>query len=350
MRLRGKLNELNRRSSQHLLASIFQQWKGHQTDFEVAQHAQYAASLICYRIKFFAAHRACALELRRTLRAAKLKTDHLQARLQKLDSATPASTILRNLKDFVGPTNLKNLKKKTVPMIKKATGAKCRLSADALNAWIDFFRTTRMPWSELRARWLANLGNEAMVDFNVPLEDLPTLTDLELALRRTACGKARGADAIPGELLHHCPAEVARLLYPSLWKLLLHGQEDVSCKGGVLVQAYKGRGPIDVCASFRSLLISSQAGKAIHRTIRTRQADIFEKYLQFQQSGGRRKLPVLYGLHLVRAHLRQARLRRRPASVIFIDLTEPFYRIFLIPAKSNLCHSQEHALLDATAR
>ena len=60
--------------------------------------------------------------------------------------------------------------------------------------------------------------------------ELPTLTDLEIALRSTSCGKASGADDIPGELLHHFPAAIAIQIYPALWKLLLHGQEDLSTR------------------------------------------------------------------------------------------------------------------------
>eukprot|EP00435_Cladocopium_sp_Y103_P065325 s80_g27.t1 len=59
-----------------------------------------------------------------------------------------------------------------------------------------------------------------------------------------------------------------------------------------------------------------------------RQADIFERFLQKQQVGGRRRQPVTYGLHLVRAHLRCARNTGRSAAVFFVDLTEAFYRIF----------------------
>ena len=58
------------------------------------------------------------------------------------------------------------------------------------------------------------------------------------------------------------------------------------------------------------------------------QADIFEKFLQKQQVGGKRRMPVTYGLHQVRAHLRQAHRHGICAAIVFVDLTEAFYRIF----------------------
>ena len=112
--------------------------------------------------------------------------------------------------------------------------------------------------------------------FDLALTGMPALTDLELAMRRTACGKAQGGDGLRGELLHYFVVEMAPLVYPALWKLMLHGQEDLSYKGGLLVQAYKGRGPAHACASFRSLLISGQIGKSLHRTVRTAQATLLD--------------------------------------------------------------------------
>ena len=39
-------------------------------------------------------------------------------------------------------------------------------------------------------------------------------------------------------------------------------------------------------------------------------------------------MPVTYGLHLVRAHLRRAQRQGECAAIVFVDLTEAFYRIF----------------------
>jgi hypothetical protein len=56
-------------------------------------------------------------------------------------------------------------------------------------------------------------------------------------------------------------------MYPQLVKMIAHGQEHIGYKGGQLQPAYKGRGPMDSCQSYRSLLISSHLGKVLHRTI-----------------------------------------------------------------------------------
>eukprot|EP00435_Cladocopium_sp_Y103_P052507 s1055_g16.t1 len=74
--------------------------------------------------------------------------------------------------------------------------------------------------------------------------------------------------------------------------------------------------------------MSSHAGKALHRALRSHQADLFESFLQKQQLGGRRAMPVTYGLHLARAFLRQAQRAHRSSAIIFLDLKEAFFRIF----------------------
>lgn len=118
-------------------------------------------------------------------------------------------------------------------------------------------------------------------------------------LKRIPKGKARGPDGIPGGLCHH---QAAQLL-----KVCVHGHEPLEYKGGRLTAAYKGRGPSDECSSYRSLLISNHLGKAIHRALRMKCAPLYEKFLQAQQTGGRRKIPVQLPLHQARAFVRHAR-------------------------------------------
>ena len=330
VKLRRRLRELQRRSGLHAMFATFKAWTRRSLDRDMQEFSSYGTTLLCCRIRLVVEHGQIAHQLRQALKSAKHKL--LADRLDSIDDKTPASGVLKCLKDFVGPTNLKHCKKKPVPLIHNSDDQPCHLPSEALSTWVEFFRDMeggkRLSWSSLRKHWIEGLQAEQEACIQVSAVDLPTLTDLEIAMRRTACGKAQGADALPGELLHYFPVEIAEIVFPSLWKLLLHGQEDLSHKGGVLVQAYKGRGDSKTCSSFRSLLISSQIGKTIHRTIRTFQADLFERFLQIHQVGGKRKMPVTYGLHLVRAHLRRAQRQHECAAVVFVDLTEAFYRIF----------------------
>ena len=80
------------------------------------------------------------------------------------------------------------------------------------------------------------------------IQELPTLFDLECALRRVRNGKATGEDDIPSEACGAHPVAMAKLLYPQLLKLALHGQEALIHKGGRLAVAHK-KGPTYECSS-----------------------------------------------------------------------------------------------------
>lgn len=162
---------------------------------------------------------------------------------------------------------------------------------------------------------------------DLQLNDIPSLVELELAYRRVALGKATGLDGIPSEACHYFPAAFARLTYTMLMKASIHGQEALPHKGGRLVQAYKHKGDPSECSSHRSLLISSHIGKTLHRSLRQHHYSLYAAYQQRQQVGGRRKMPVSGALHMARAYLRVQRNARRPCAMIFLDLTEAFYRV-----------------------
>lgn len=328
--VRKRLKQLRHRAALHVLHATFAAWNQRDSAERKDEHFGYMTTLCCVKLRYQILHHRLAHQIKKELQQAKGRA--MRERLQSIDDNAPASAVLRSLRDFIGPTNVKLCKKPTIPHVRNHEGEICHLPSEALAVWIEFFRGMeggrRMSWENLRRDWIANLCAAQANSIETEATEMPTLTDLEIAMRKTSCGKASGNDALPGELLHFFPTEIAALVFPSIWKLMIHGSEDLSYKGGLLVQAYKGRGPTNECASFRSLLISSQIGKAIHRTIRSSQASVFERFLQAQQVGGKRHMPVCFGLHLVRAHLRSAHRRGVSAAVIFIDLKEAFYRIF----------------------
>lgn len=63
--------------------------------------------------------------------------------------------------------------------------------------------------------------------------------------------------------------------------------------------------------------------------VRTHSADIFEKFLQKQQLGGKRKIPVTMGVHQASAFLRSRKSQGLCVGLIFLDLCEAslLYRI-----------------------
>ena len=68
-------------------------------------------------------------------------------------------------------------------------------------------------------------------------------------------------------------------------------------------------------------------GKSLHRCLRLHSADAFEHYLQTQQTGGKRGISVTLGVHQARAYLRSRLQQGKSTGLLFLDLTEAFYRV-----------------------
>ena len=311
------------------LASCFSAWKlGHCSPQHGAEH-NYDTSLHCSGLRLSAQYYVWCRQLKKSLVLAKQKA--LDQKLIEVNENTSAAEVLRDLKLFTGPTNPRKCKRKSLPIVKDEEGETVSLPAEALSVWIRFFQRMeggqRMSMDELRKIWIRELAEFQQEEITCQAECIPSLTDLEVALRRIQKGKARGPDGIPGELCRHHPSALAKLLFPTMMKMILHGHEPLEFKGGRLTMAYKGRGPHDACSSYRSLLVSNHMGKAIHRAIRLQHAEVYEKFLQAQQTGGRRGVPVQLPLHQARAFVRQARAKRHSSAILYLDLTEAFYRI-----------------------
>ena len=273
--------QIRRRLATEALHQVFKAWTHSATTSDLAQFFNYGTSLRCSQVKAFLGFCKYRKMMRSQLQQS--KSTFLKQRLSQLPENSAAADILKELKPFIGPTNPRKQKKATLPMVHNADDQPCTLPTEALAVWVDFFRDmeggSRVTEAQLRTQWIDNLQSFRQTAFQLSMEEVPTLTDMELACRRVACKKATGPDKVPGEVCRFHPELLAPVTYTQMLKLVLHGQEPLLFKGGLLVPAYKGKGPTYRVNSFRSLLISSHLGKVIHRCIRQHKADAYEKYL-----------------------------------------------------------------------
>ena len=290
---------------------------------------KYDTWLLCCKVRVLCALHQAAILLRSQLKAA--KSVHLQSLFMQLPSDAPASQILHELKQIIGSTNLRKAQQQALPFIRDEQGQVCRSPGAALDTWINFFMVMeggkRLNSDQQRQEWITNLESFRVESLDLTLVDLPSLSDLERAYRRVKPGKATGPDGVDALLCHLSPADFAKKTYSLMLKTLTHGQESLIHKGGRLHPLWKGKGPKDSCAAYRSILVSSHIGKTIHRCLRVHSADLFEKYLQQQQLGGKRRISVATGVHQARAFLRSRRQRGLNVGMVFLDLCEAFYRI-----------------------
>eukprot|EP00438_Fugacium_kawagutii_P012983 Skav230934 [mRNA] locus=scaffold2774:74414:79357:- [translate_table: standard] len=314
------------RHNQHLVLYGFQRWaRPHATDEIKNDNHSWIR-----RMKLAAKYIALTKQLRQGLRRAKLMTLHRD--LEHLGPGAQSCEVIQLVKQYKGTTNLSRKRTQTLPEVLDEQGQICQDPQRALDRWVQFFCDMeggqRMSSTELHTMWRQHLADAMQSDsWEAALASVPTLTDLELAMRRVQSGKATGPDGICSETCKYHAAPMAVVTYSQVLKLLIHSQESWRHKGGVLVTAYKGKGPTNACASYRSLLISSHIGKTVHRTIRQSQYQTYEAWLHHTQIGGRRAFPVGAGVHLLRSYMRWKAAEGSSFGIIFVDLQEAFYRV-----------------------
>eukprot|EP00435_Cladocopium_sp_Y103_P038730 s21_g10.t1 len=337
LQLQRRLRQARWNQRQDHLRLAFWVWSHRQSgspsepvDVVLASHAAHTVSITCSFVSLTCRYIVTARHLKRELQ--QCKQLHLQSELDTTTDKTSAGELLHLLKPFLGSSNPKKQKKAGLPSVRKGDGSICTTPDEATARWTEFFGRmeggTPLSSQDYRRMWLDNLARfRATGPFQLSLSEVPSLVELEAAFRRVAVGKAVGEDSIPPEICRYKAVDLARITYPMLLKAFLFGQEAMEHKGGRLAVAWKHRGDARDCQTHRSLLVSSHIGKTIHRALRQRHHSLYTAYMQAQQLGGRPHMPVGIPLHLSRAFMRWQKRLHRPTSLIFLDLTEAFYRI-----------------------
>eukprot|EP00438_Fugacium_kawagutii_P032107 Skav212431 [mRNA] locus=scaffold1479:102244:107277:+ [translate_table: standard] len=329
LRLRALFAATGRAMKQEQLWTAWRILK-HDVSFDKQAASRYYTRLECDRLRLGITLARIAKQVKLQLRSDKDR--QLQATLADVHSDTPAGVILARLRPFIGPSNPKKIKKKALPMLQSAEGTILTEPQHLLDRWIEFFADMeggiRMELADYHKQWIRDLARfEPAPHERIHPSDLPSLQDLELAFRRVRPGKAVGMDGLPPEVCREYAPELARAYFPLMMKLIAFGQEPSQWKGGRLTTAYKQKGDVTLPSSHRSLLISSHAGKAVHRAVRQNQSALMQRFFETTQLGGRPHMPVGVGMHTVRAYCRTMKQRHRSSALIFVDLREAFYRI-----------------------
>ena len=239
--------------------------------------------------------------------------------------------------------------KRALPILSTDDGTPAQTPQEAQEIWkahaqmLEFGSdvTAEQLWMRTVQRQIAQQPERA----KPMLHDIPTLQQLEAALRRVPYNKATGPDGLIGEVFHLFSKNVAFLIQPLLLKTLVFLTEPLQAKGGSLVRAYKGS--VDQAESYRGLLIENHLGKVLHSAMRKTILPFYELSAQPMQLGGRRAATVTHGAHIVRSFLSWTRREKLSAAVLFVDIKTAFYRV-VRPLVSKLpsLHQQLIAVIE----
>ncbi|CAE7398742.1 unnamed protein product, partial [Symbiodinium sp. CCMP2456] len=216
-----------------------------------------------------------------------------------------------------------------LPALKDSTGRIATSWEDRDKIWLDHFGKQEMGHLVTTETYLGEENVAICRDEEIPWahDDLPTLLEVEEAMRRASRRKAVGLDGLPGEVLAAAPAEMALAAFPLFFKSMAALHQPVQWRGGILQESWKRAGPIDCPQNYRSLFISSQLGKCYHRLLRRRVAPYVSRGLHEFHLGAKQQSPVLYPALYIQAFLRRAQQLHHSAAVLFIDTTAAYYRV-----------------------
>ena len=155
--------------------------------------------------------------------------------------------------------------------------------------------------------------------------DLPTIFELEEAIRSIACRKS-SLGAFPIELMRADPALSAEILMPLMLDFFKHFQQPITWKGGSYYPLFKGKGSYQLPGNFRAILIAYSVPKLFHRIVRARLArQVAPQMLPFQ-IGGIKQMSVHFAVQFLNELRARSNRNKCSSAVLFFDLKSAFYR------------------------
>eukprot|EP00435_Cladocopium_sp_Y103_P055590 s1133_g18.t1 len=161
---------------------------------------------------------------------------------------------------------------------------------------------------------------------NFTLEDLPSIVELEDALRTTQPHRATGYDPMPSELYRQQACLLARHFYPLVIKMMVWASEPVGSKGGQLAVLHKKGSRMQV-SNYRGIMLLQTLSKRFHAMIRTRIMGALHRRRPPGQLGGFPNQQVCFGSQAMLTFGRLMDKANVTSAILFVDLTTAFHRL-----------------------
>lgn len=224
--------------------------------------------------------------------------------------------------------------RRSLPGLRSKTGHWCQGKKDIALEWERQFGELENAHPVPLAQLLAKSAPQYL---DVTIDDLaaiPTLYDLEQAIRGADIMKAPGVDGLGAELFRRNPGAMARQFYPLLLKAAMRQQWVVEMSGGWLLPLWKRKGHQQEMQHYRGILLEPVMGRIISRAWRRKMTQTIPRWAAPLQYGGRSGLSI-EALHLkARMWQAHAKFQRQNLAMIFVDIKAAFYTI----AKPLLCN------------
>ena len=159
------------------------------------------------------------------------------------------------------------------------------------------------------------------------LAQVPTVYQVEDALRKMSDKKAAGLDALGAELFQVSCPQTAQKNYPLMVKAALRRQTTPELTGGWLIPLYKGKGPKSHMKGFRGIMLEPVMARVFSRSWRPRLEAALQATVCPMQWGGRKGLAT-EAVHMqTRMWMSSAKAAKLTLSIIYVDIKSAFYAV-----------------------
>ena len=326
------------------LHDCFHAWRNKQTSTKMSREwtRQFFAKQALIRHNLNQA----AWQLRKQLRAD--RKSYLERICSQVCEAKPGE-VFRLLRPLIGTSRRHGIGN-PLPQINRADGAVSASFEEYQQRWTEHFAQLEgghiTDPSFFVRKELDRQRDQPVVQWET-MADIPSLSNLEAALRKVNLHKAVGPDQVPGDLLHMFPREFARILFPLMAKFAFRLHEPIQWKGGQLIKLYKGKGPIRECSSFRGILLMSTIGKAIRAGMRHKVNRAFVANSTDTHFGGKPAQSVIFGAQMVRHFISMRKTAGTCCVILFCDIASAFYRVLRQLATGATVSDEEIATIVA---
>ena len=157
------------------------------------------------------------------------------------------------------------------------------------------------------------------------MDEPPTSEELDIAIKRTKCGKAAGPDGIPPEVWKYGGATLRNKLlqlFCNIWLTTAEVPQDF--KDATIVTIYKRKGDRAECGNHRGISLLSEAGKILAKILQHRLQSLAEDILPESQCGFRANRSTQDMIFTLRQLQEKSAEQRQPFIVSFVDFSKAF--------------------------
>lgn len=202
------------------------------------------------------------------------------------------------------------------PIVRDEQGVICSSAVEQRQRWCRHFENVLNVESDFRASVFATLPTYPVLD---GLDEEPTLTELQLAVKCMRNNKAAGESGILAEMVKYAGVQVHASLLALVHKVWQTGSVPQAWKDAELVPIPK-KGDLSQCDNWRGIALLEVVGKIVGRLIQNRLQEFAEEVLPESQCGfrhGRSCTDQIFSLLQIMEKLHEHRSR---TFIIFIDL------------------------------